>query len=1055
MIEKKYPASLENGGLNSDDADFAVGINQVIGGENVRWGSTDKGVTGVVESVGGTLQKSIGLPSLTFITIGSAEDVENSRIIFFKFCVTAPWHRITCYDRNTDIEYVVLLSTQVEGGLNFSKYSPIHSARVINGLLIWTDYQDTQHKINIDSAIKLNQPNYATNEIPYVLPIQKETISLIKRPPRLPLEVEQDTDIGVNTNFIGDNAFWFAYRYLYKDKETSVLSVYSQLIPYNAPDQTFNSVNITLPFAEKIDQDVVRVEVGVKVDLNPQFFGIKFWDKNNTADAAAIAAHNAGNTALSFTFYNNVAGEPWGDAYSVKPFESCPIRSKTLELARNRLVLGNNVSGYDTPTTTSLQLIVNTETDGATVVGNWYRFDWDDGFGTGSYYIIYIGGIGTNNGYYSLPFPWITSLPLPTTIDFNDYELAAVVQATIPGYFGLRPADLVRIVFTGSTANVTNAPTNITLINQIGYKTDAKYQYGIVFYDRYDRKCGVITNTNLIIETPDRDYDGQTYISSVSFSLSNNNAITEIPIYAYTYSIVRTKCLRTRQFIQARARSIKYAEKDSLTGEFTFTQDTYANTYAGIGIDIQSITNSGIGYIFEEGNNDQIKIYIDGDNTVYTLKIIAQQGSWVVCSLADLGGFASADAFFEIFRPYTQSANEPFYEVGEKYLILKPETDNRRYTALNDNIRGDIYLKEREEGADYLTENMNLNDRFWFNWFDDSGRINLITNQGQVVKPNSLQYSNSYILGSNINGLCEFEALNEKFVPYECGQIQKLQVTSKVQNEQGAVMLAVCQMQTASIYIGEVQIVGAVSNAVLAQTPEYIGTINVLKGNFGTLNPESVTEFRGNVFWVDVGNGKVIQYSSNGLFPISSYKMTRFWRLFSEQYMSMTPQQIEALGSRPYIFTTVDPHHNELLITIPKLLNTPPKGYLPDAYTVQPKDATGTVTITGLGEEGDVISVQVIDPNFGPVILGTYTLTGSEPFTGTIALNLYNNVVKNQYGYTATINNATITITAREGLGASINLQGRLSVIIVLAADLLQINNTDKLLINSADILQL
>lgn len=48
---------------------------------------------------------------------------------------------------------------------------------------------------------------------------------------------------------------------------------------------------------------------------------------------------------------------------------------------------------------------------------------------------------------------------------------------------------------------------------------------------------------------------------------------------------------------------------------------------------------------------------------------------------------------------------------------------------------------------------------------------------------------------------------------------------------------------------------------------------------------------------------------------------------------------IEALGGRPFIFTCVDPYHKELLISIPKLSDTPPKGYLPDyPNTIYPFD---------------------------------------------------------------------------------------------------------------------
>ena len=58
--EKKYPAERgENGGFcNSDDSPFAIGQNQWVNLTNFRSGSTDKGVTGVLESIGGTLRLS-------------------------------------------------------------------------------------------------------------------------------------------------------------------------------------------------------------------------------------------------------------------------------------------------------------------------------------------------------------------------------------------------------------------------------------------------------------------------------------------------------------------------------------------------------------------------------------------------------------------------------------------------------------------------------------------------------------------------------------------------------------------------------------------------------------------------------------------------------------------------------------------------------------------------------------------------------------------------------------------------------------------------------------
>ncbi len=68
----------------------------------------------------------------------------------------------------------------------------------------------------------------------------------------------------------------------------------------------------------------------------------------------------------------------------------------------------------------------------------------------------------------------------------------------------------------------------------------------------------------------------------------------------------------------------------------------------------------------------------------------------------------------------------------------------------------------------------------------------------------------------------------------------------------------------------------------------------------------------------------------------------------------MTTDEIEALGSRPFVFTTVDSYHNELLISIPKLTDTPPKGYLPDypsiIFPFDIYDGQGKTVVYKLGE---------------------------------------------------------------------------------------------------------
>jgi len=112
---------------------------------------------------------------------------------------------------------------------------------------------------------------------------------------------------------------------------------------------------------------------------------------------------------------------------------------------------------------------------------------------------------------------------------------------------------------------------------------------------------------------------------------------------------------------------------------------------------------------------------------------------------------------------------------------------------------------------------------------------------GQVNKSNFVQWSNTRIQGAVTNGFSTFDALDERSLPEGLEQINKLQVANKI-TEEGNIMLAIGIKETASLYLGEVQVVGASQNAFLASSPNVIGTVNLLRGSYGTINPESVVE---------------------------------------------------------------------------------------------------------------------------------------------------------------------------------------------------------------------
>src|ERR1019366_1846314 len=93
--EIKYLGS-NNYRLNSDDAAFALLETDVINAENVRTQTTDGDVTAVVGSVGSNVLLSTPQPSVVFITIGTATDIDGGRIFKFQYNTNGTQHKIQC-----------------------------------------------------------------------------------------------------------------------------------------------------------------------------------------------------------------------------------------------------------------------------------------------------------------------------------------------------------------------------------------------------------------------------------------------------------------------------------------------------------------------------------------------------------------------------------------------------------------------------------------------------------------------------------------------------------------------------------------------------------------------------------------------------------------------------------------------------------------------------------------------------------------------------------------------------------------------------------------------
>jgi hypothetical protein len=923
MITKK----LFTGGINQDDGYMLVAKEEYLNGLNIRFTSSEHGKVGEVSNIEGNVAITITLPSGVNICIGAYEDTPNRRLFFFNQNSNSS-HGIYCYDADDGNAYTVLLSSQVVGGLGFGPF--IHSVAMVGNLLYFTDGQNPQRRINVEAGIKLNHPAYNTAVAPYVLDtvesgqnkMLSSVISLIRNQPWAPPSIEKIADAGYPNNFIKEEAFQFMYRFVYRDNEVSTFSPLSVTANYNTSTDNTNGINaiqVTIPTLSKITQDVKYVEVAVRYVLGGNVFVIKTFD-------SGFDTHNNGVTALSFKFYNDSVGVAVDNATSVKQFDSIPVRSKTLEVVKNRLFLGNNVDGYDTPTSTSLTLS-SAVAGSSQVSGQWYKIIYRADGVTLTKYYVYLFDVAhpAEPGYYE-PATQPNPSAFPTSASFASLNLVGANINAIAAYLGIQPQDIFQLYYVDADITITGI-TSSSLANTPIFKTDSSYRAGVVFFDEAGRKSGVVTNANAVRAIPDRAYDTVSFVREINWSLDNLQ-FSEIPTWATHYAVVRTKCLRTSFFQQLRSPTkLKYISKNAETGEYDPPSDTHTPGAFGVAIDISGLFSVGLGYQYQEG--DLVKLYVSGVVAPYTLAVKDQTGSYVIADLINLDS-TSKDILFEIYTPYVRSDVEPYFEVGQVYKINNPGLNTRRYSVVTGSFRGDTYLLSR--GA-YLTEVMSPNDKLWKNWNTDIGRVSSVVRAGQESLPTGVSYSNQIIQGTEINGLSTFDALDTNNLPIEMKQIQRLILSTKV-NAEGNVLLAIGEQETASVYIGEAQILDSSGEAFLATTTGIIGTINILRGSYGTINPESVFKWKGEVMFFDANAGSWVRYNVNGLFPYSSYKMTKYFKKCGQDIMKYLQNPSEYNLANPNLPIRVlggaDPFHEEYLSSMPRMYLEPKNLVLED-----------------------------------------------------------------------------------------------------------------------------
>lgn len=474
-------------------------------------------------------------------------------------------------------------------------------------------------------------------------------------------------------------------------------------------------------------------------------------------------------------------------------------------------------------------------------------------------------------------------------------------------------------------------------------KRGGDYQYAMVFKDGGGRITTVATSERMALPVPfytenlELVYPGKytptpggTYILGrpvVSWKLNGDVPVPKVGRFT-KYCFARTRNRAYKYWLQWVINDAKYVVRyDSDSG--TLTETTYTS---GIAKEVY-ISLKNIVYYQDENRDSRIAYkYVDGDR----LRVISRaNGSlaitgagphdveirgqitiagvqYIVIPFQNDFPEMERGAFLEIYTPKSEEPEDFYYEVGPWYDINDPYGTPSYSVTSGTFSDGDTYYRRRSiptrltatspRDYRYFIESESASDFFESDGYS-RGRVNVFDGtRRQLTVPTRIRFGGAYIPETQVNNLSIYDALDYEDHNRKYGQI----VTIAPVND---VLLFVHWYRIVSRRPGKLELYEASQGVLEARGDRVLGTTYELQGDYGSKNPESVVVNKGSVYGFDIHNGLVWRYNYNGIFPISSYKATRYFAELSDK-LSRVLDVVKCYGA-------YDEYYDEYIMTFP------------------------------------------------------------------------------------------------------------------------------------------
>lgn len=869
--------------------------------------------------------------------IGSYYDELKNRVFYFNYN-SAGYNGIYVYDVNTNAISPLLISyvDSQEDLFGFDPKYPIVSVNILyrteedGDVLHWTDRNNRPMKLNIKEAT-VSGKTYGTAW-------KKEYLTVARKMPLLAAQCMYSNEPSRDINTLKNKIYQFRYQWVYNDDTKSCWSPWGKLFAPAGVDTLATEINpsknnvVFVDIPSTLSSDVKEIRVAARHNIDSAMSDTFLVEVFTTAQFNALSTVTAGTKR--YKFYNSESYPFIDKVEDSVLFDYSPLKANAQELLNgNVLIYGGLTEGvtFDVPFTSNevtppyLQLVSNVGGGDVTdklqlTVQDKQRTSPPYANGPDEYYYVYLTGTPDIGDTINMNFQ------LYDTGGQVHYAMFSFQLVLTSGHATLNAiqTDIVNIINNDSTcqafqitaaananpfgvkimgsnyqnngnqsSKVLSSFYNITYsnppseqvddVNTAIFKHKSAYRFGLVYFDEFGVTNGVVTNTNMNVNTPEL--------------VSSNIGVQPLTIPSITFSLSHQPPSWAKYFSFVKTNNLSFGEYQYIKTNDTFTEGSLFGY-----LDITEHNNNTSGwpvYNFAKGDRVRILGIYDHSTTVKDYPILdvlskhpvsGDGGSFIKVPYDSVANtswgmnewgnvVAAKQMVIEVYSPAVNADPDAllqkFYEFGETYEIYTDVNGNRSHKGKTQNqVRGAnaqpaIYTFKR--GDAYSRQRLNSM------WIIDPSVSDLygskIIGNGrgfvkdeyakQLYYPTTVRYSLDYQPNTSINDTNRFLSGNLDDYDRERGAIQRLRVRGrqlKVFQNRACGMVPILQnmLQTAD------------GNTVVSQSTEIINKIQYYQGEYGigeqycSLASSAVADY-----FVDPVLGAQIRLSNDGITSIT------------------------------------------------------------------------------------------------------------------------------------------------------------------------------------------